>query len=69
MPVVSYDSIVDCSRTYAITREDAEQQLLADLSRIKDLASTALRPLVIEAVQANPRMTEREKQEILRCLT
>ena len=68
-PCLSYDSIADCSRTYAITREDAEQQLMADLSRIKDLASTALRPLVIEAVQANPRMTEREKREILRCLT
>lgn len=65
---LSYDSIVDCSRTYAITREDAEQQLMADLSRIKDLASPALRLLVIEAVRANPRMTKREKRTILHCL-
>lgn len=67
-PCLLYDSIVDCSRVYAVTREDAERQLMADLGRIKDPASAALRPLVIQAVNGNPRMTRREKREILRCL-
>jgi len=66
---LSHDSIVDCSRTWTIAGEEASQQLMADVGRIKELASESLRSLIIESVNGNPRMTGYEKRAILLCLT
>ena len=68
-PCLSHDSMVDCSRTWAIAGEEVWQQLMASTERIKGIISPPLKSLIIEAINKNPRMTPFEKRTILKRLT